>query len=109
MHDEVTLRIEPAWMITGQELPGGVVRLIASRDVVDGVVEVTTRYEHAHDGSPLGPGPIMSSGQKVEARIGLKRFVVVEAASYPEAFRALFEQWNPAGDDRPAPLALPGF
>jgi hypothetical protein len=91
----------PDWVITGMPNPDGPgVWLVASKDLnsaeVKAVIDWLPDLEIDWDVIPGRPWR-----HEYTLTAVMRKFVLIEAADYPAAFRGLFEHWNPEPDARP--------
>lgn len=96
--------VRPDWVMVGMPQPGGKVWLIASKDMNE--AELRAEIDRGPDllfDSEIFPGQPYRHEYTLTA--SMRRFTLIEAADYPAAFRALFEQWTP--EPAAGPAALP--
>jgi hypothetical protein len=95
----------PDWVMTGMPAPDGRpgVWLLASKELTRADIEsVSERAPDMwlDDPRDVLPGPVIS--RRVTLSVGMRHFIIIEAADYPTAFRDLFARWSPEPEPRPA-------
>lgn len=89
---------KPDFVILGDQHPDGGVLVIASNDLTKGELEQRADEPEFYYGTMFRPTPPLRSTVSAQMR----DYVMVQAPSYAEAMRALFEQWTPEPSERPA-------
>jgi hypothetical protein len=93
----------PDWVILGTaERDGGVV-IYASTDLAEAELRVVERSDLS-DGWP-GPREAFARASRVDHVVmstKMKTYIWVRGATYRDALRTLFEQWEPKRQERPA-------
>ena len=86
----------PDWVVLGTSTADGRVAVYASKDLDR--AELSEEIDHYRDIFAYG-SPIRREWRRIELTVEMRKYTVVVADTYADAFRRLFDAWSP-DDDR---------
>lgn len=89
--------VRPDWVVLGTSIPDDKVAVYASKDLNH--AELSQEMDHSWDN--LASHPFREPSRRIELTVEMRKFTVVVADTYADAFRHLFDAWSP-DDDRVA-------